>query len=497
MPAAYAELEQRFADLADLGNAVSILGWDQEVVMPPGGAEARAHSLAAMAGVLHERTTDPKLVKLVESLHRRRKDLSPRQRRSVELVRRQVRRATALPEALARDIALAESRGLEAWRAARSARDFKLFRPALEHMVELKRRVADTLSGRGAPYDALIDEYEPGACMADIDPLLTRLKEITVPLVRRVVAQRRKVDDAPLRKRIPVEAQRAFVGEVVTAMGIDRQRARLDLSTHPFCGGIGPGDVRMTSRYDPADLAGGLFGAIHEAGHGLYEQGLSPKRARTPLGGAISMAIHESQSRLWENMVARSRPFWDHWYPKLRKVHPGLKGVTVEAFWRAANRMAPSLIRVESDELTYNLHIILRYEIERDLFAGKLEVKQLPARWNDDMRSLLGVTPKHDGVGVLQDIHWAMGSFGYFPTYSLGNLYAAQFMEAARQDIRGLDKRLAAGDLGRLRDWLADHIHRHDQVYTAEQIARRVTGKPLGTEAFERYITAKVEALYG
>jgi carboxypeptidase Taq len=290
MSTAYAELEARWADIRDLEHAVSILGWDQEVTMPPGGAELRAHTLATMAGVLHERSTATDLVKLVDRLHRRRSSLSPRQRRGLDLARRQVKKATAIPESLAREIALAESRGLESWRLARAERNFKRFAPELERMVELKRTVAEKTAGRGPLYDALLDDFEPGATMATIDPLLTALRDVTVPLVKQVVDSRRKVDLKPVKARFPVEAQRQFVSQVVGGMGIAMDRARLDLSTHPFCGGIGPDDVRMTSRYDERDLRGGLFGAIHEAGHGLYEQGLSPRRSREPVGGAICRA---------------------------------------------------------------------------------------------------------------------------------------------------------------------------------------------------------------
>jgi carboxypeptidase Taq len=499
----YAELEERFAELRDLTVAQSLAGWDQEVMMPPGGAETRAHTLAALAGVVHAKATEPGLVRLVDGLHRRQAQLRPHQRRGVELARRAVLKATRIPESLARELALAESRGLETWRAARKAKDWKRFVPALKHMVELKREVAKrsaAAAGRGrggSLYDELLDDFEPGATVAALDPLFERLRAFTAPLVEEIVASGVKVSLKPLVGRFDVERQREFAREIVTAMGIDLAKGRLDLSTHPFCSGLSPGDVRMTGRYSPSDLRGGLFGAIHEAGHGLYEQGLDASRARSPLGGAVSMALHESQSRLWENLVARSRPFWRWALPRLRRRYPWMIGVTVDAMWRAANAVRPSFIRVEADELTYNLHIILRYEIERDLIEGRQQVSDLPERWNSGVQDLLGLRPKDDAEGVLQDIHWAMGLFGYFPTYTLGNLYAAQFMGAARREIRGLDGRIAKGELVVLREWLRDHIHRHDQLYTAEQLVRRVTGEPLSTEAFERHILVKAKAIYG
>ncbi len=492
---AYAELERRYAEIRDVKNGLSILGWDQEVMMPAGGAPARAHTLATLTGVAHGKTTDPALRKLVRSLGRK-KDLPRRKRRAVELVGHEVEKASAIPADLAQELALAESTGLETWRAARAAKDFRRFAPALRRMVELKREIARLTAGRGRPYDALLDDFEPGATMKQIDPLLGALKDVTVPLLGQVVASRTKVDMSPFVGRFDVAAQAAFARQVALAMGIDPERSRMDLSTHPFCGGIGPDDVRMTGRYDPKDMRGGLFGVIHEAGHGLYEQGLDARRMRSPLGGAVSMAIHESQSRLWENNVARSRPFWKHWLPKLKRAHPRLKGTTLDGVYRAANALAPSMIRVEADELTYNLHIILRYEIERDLVEGRQDVQDLPDRWNTGMEELLGIVPRDDAEGVLQDIHWAMGLFGYFPTYSIGNLYAAQFMEAARKAIRGLDGKIAKGDLGTLREWLRDAIHKHDQLYTPEQLCKRVTGKPLGVDAFARHVRKKVRELY-
>ncbi|MEZ5978637.1 MAG: carboxypeptidase M32 [Planctomycetota bacterium] len=490
--------EKHYERLVDLSNAQSILSWDQEVMMPPGGAETRALTMSALTRVVHECATDKTFVREVRSLDRSRDGLKPQERRTVELLARRVKEATAIPADLAAELSAHRSRAVQAWRGARAADDFGAFLPQLEKMVELQRRVARAKAGKGGDaYDALLDDYEPNATTAQLDPLLGELRELTVPLVARVRRSKAKFDMRPLVGRFEPDAQRRLVADVTSAMGIDGSRSRLDVSTHPFCGGVGPVDVRMTGRFDPKDLRGGLFGAIHEAGHGLYEQGLDPKRTRHPLGGAISMAIHESQSRLWENQIARSRPFWKHWLPRLKKLFPKqLAGVSLDAMWRAANAMQPSMIRVEADELTYNLHIVLRYEIERDLISGALRPKDLPARWNDTMHAMLGIRPKNDAEGCMQDIHWPAGYFGYFPTYSVGNLYAAQVMEAARAAIPDLDARVAKGDLVTLREWLRDRIHRHDRVYTADQIVKRVTGKKLSVEPFRAYITSKVDALY-
>ncbi len=491
------DLERRYAEIVGLAGAASLAGWDQETMMPPGGAPMRAQVLAALAGVIHEKKTDAGLVRLVGRLHTGRARLSPRERRALQLVKDEVDKARRIPGELARELALAESEGLEAWRGARARRDWKAFQPALEHMVRLKRRVAQLGAGKGPLYDALLDDFEPGATSAAIDPLLDELVAFSVPLLKKVRRSGRTVDTRVLTRPFPVAAQRAFSAAVVAAMGLDPARSRLDLSTHPFCSGMSPGDVRMTGRYDERDLRGGLFGAVHEAGHGLYEAQLPERRMLHPLGGAVSMALHESQSRLWENLVARGRPFWRYWYPRLRKLHPQLKAVPRDDFWRAINAVQPSFIRVEADELTYNLHIALRTRLERDLIEGRLDVADLPARWDDESHALLGLRPRHVAQGVLQDIHWAMGLFGYFPTYSLGNLYAAQFMEAARRDISGLDARIARGDLRTLGAWLADAIHGRGRTETAERVVRRVTGAPLGVEAFRRHITRRVKDVYG
>lgn len=493
-------LDQQYATLRDLAHAQSMLSWDQEVMMPPGGAEARARSLAALAGALHEKQTAKEHVRLVKQLKKASPDLPARGRRAVEIAAEEVRKATCLPADMATELALAKSKALEGWKAARANNDFKAFAKHLERLLELSREVARLQAPKRDAYDALLDEYEPGASTAELGPLLDQLEEVTVPLVKRMAKVRPRPASKPLtgtsKGTFPLHGQVRFVRQVVEAMGVDFDRARLDTSTHPFCGGDGPGDVRLTGRWNERDLRQGLYGAIHEAGHGLYEQGRSPKLARTPLGGAVSMAIHESQSRLWENMIGRSKPFWRHFLPRAKKLFPEALGkANLESVWRAANQMTPSMIRVEADELTYNLHIILRTGIERELLDGSLKVKDLPKRWNARMQETLGLTPKTDTEGCLQDIHWSMGAIGYFPTYSIGNLYAAQFMEAARADLPDLDAQVAKGQLLPLREWLQNKIHRHDRLYTAGQVVKRVTGRPLSVDPFATYIEGKVAAL--
>jgi carboxypeptidase Taq len=491
-----ADLEQRCAALRDLDHLGAILGWDQEVLMPAASAESRAHSLATLARLTHERSVDPALIGVIGELRARSTELEPEQRRLVELAWRRVRPASQIPAELAAEFALTRARALEAWRAARQASDFPAFRPWLEQLVQLSRRIAEATREQGGLYDALLDTYEPGARSAEVLPLLEQLALSSAPLLERVRDAEQPVRTKVARRRYDVPEQQAFVLEVLGKMGFDFERGRLDRSTHPFCGGNGPTDVRMTTRYAEKDLRVGLYGAIHEAGHGLYEQGLDPARARSILGGAVSMAIHESQSRLWENLVGRSRAFWKFWWKPLKRRFPAAThGYKAEDMWRAVNAIEPSFIRVEADELTYNLHILLRTRLEERLISGSLEVADLPAAWNQGHRELLGLEVPDDAQGCLQDIHWSMGSFGYFPTYSLGNLYAAQLMEAARDQLGDLDAAFAAGEFLPLRRWLQREIHRHDQLETPAELIQRITGRPLDAAAWERSMTHKVAAL--
>lgn len=492
----FSDLERRCAALRDLDHLGSILGWDQEVLMPAAAAESRAQALATLARVTHERSVDPALLDLLGELRSRASELEPEQQRAVALAWRRVRPASQIPAELAAEFALTKARALEAWRAARQASDFEAFRPWLEQLVALARRTAEATRAGGGLYDALLDTYEPDARSAVVLPLLEDLARLSAPLLERVRAaagsQRTKV----ARRRYPLADQQAFVLEVLGRMGFDFERGRLDRSTHPFCGGNGPTDVRLTTRHAEKDLRVGLYGAIHEAGHGLYEQGLDPARSRSILGGAVSMAIHESQSRLWENLVGRSRAFWKFWWKPLKRRFPqATQGYKSEDMWRAVNAIEPSFIRVEADELTYNLHILLRTRLEEGLISGSLAVADLPEAWNQGMRDLLGLEVDNDAQGCLQDIHWSMGAFGYFPTYSLGNLYAAQFMEAAREELGDLDAAFASGEFLPLRRWLQREIHRHDQLETPAELVQRISGRPLDSAAWQRAMGSKIDAL--
>ncbi|MFQ5991568.1 MAG: carboxypeptidase M32, partial [Nitrospiraceae bacterium] len=380
----------------------------------------------------------------------------------------------------------------------RAKSDFPRFLPNLRTLVSLKQEEAEYLGYTNSPYDALLDTYESGMTVAQLRPLFAAIKARLVPLLREVMTSPARVDETLLTRSFDPGRQLEFGKLVLGAMGYDFNSGRLDLSAHPFTTSFHPSDVRVTTRVHEREFTACLFSCIHEGGHGLYDQGLDPERYGTPLGEPLSLGIHESQSRLWENCVGRSRAFWKCFYPYLRQFFPEqLNGVELEGFYAAINRVKPSLIRVEADELTYNLHIMLRAEIEQDLIEGRTRVDDLPAIWNDKMASYLGVVPDRDADGVLQDVHWSLGAMGYFPTYTLGNLYAVQFYDQARRELPNLDSEIEAGRLTVLKKWLNQKIHRWGRTFTVDQLVRRVTGGSLNPEPFLSYLEDKFGRLYG
>jgi carboxypeptidase Taq len=489
-------LLDRWSEFHDLTRAGQILEWDQETNLPEGGTPARSEHLATLARVSHEKLVSRdfrRALKAAESGN----GLSPRERAMVREARREHDRAAKIPSTLVEELSRAESRALAAWRKAYRESRWSDFESHLVTIVRLKRRVADAVGYADTPYDAHLDVFEPGATVKQLDPLLGELREATIPLVRKIAAARRRPDGSILLRKFPRDAQLAFGRMVVEALGFDFTKGRIDLSTHPFCSGFATGDVRLTTRVFEDDLKPCLFGLIHEAGHGLYEQGLDEKLQRTPIGPAVSLGIHESQSRLWENIVGRSLPFWRHFLPRLKEAFPGqLDGVTVEAFQFAVNEVAPSFIRVEADEVTYNLHVILRYEIEKGLFDGSIKPQRVPDVWNRKMKELLGIVPERDADGALQDVHWSAGLVGYFPTYSLGNLYAAQLWDRVKRDLPDLEKGIERGELRPLREWLRRKIHRAGREWPAAELVRRATGKAPDPRHFVSYVTAKYGELY-
>jgi len=518
----YAKFETAVKEIKLLGSANALLSWDQETYMPPKGGAWRAEQLSLLAGLVHDRLVADEMGEMLERLRgpAERGELEPREATNVREVARSFERERKLPADLVREMAKQASLSQEAWVKARKASDFSIFAPFLEKTVELKRKAASLLgyeTDQGEIYDALLEDFEPATKTRDLVPVFDRLRGSLVKLVQAIQASGRRpdLDLSPSRglaaaaaaggarreakaRLFPVERQREFALAVAKDMGFDLEAGRLDVSAHPFCSGLQVRDVRMTTRYDERDIVMALFGVMHETGHALYEQGYDPANAGTPMAEAVSSGIHESQSRLWENQVGRSRPFWRHYYPKLQATFPeGLGDVDIDRFYFAINEVTPSFIRVEADEVTYNLHILLRTELERELIAGRIQVSDLPRLWNQKMQEYLGVTPPSDAKGVLQDIHWSLGLYGYFPTYTLGNLYAAQFFAAARQDIQGLEGKIGRGELAPLREWLRDKIHRHGQRFRAHELVREVTGKPLDPDVFAGYLQTKFGEIYG
>lgn len=494
------ELRERVAEVVDLEHAAEVLGWDQETMMPPKGATSRATQLAALSGVIHERLTHPRVGELLAALEEpgAQSKLSETDQAMVRVLRRDYDRATKLPPALVRELARTTAEGVETWRAARAANDWAAFAPTLQRIFELKRQEAAAIGYTGEPYDALLDEFEPGMTASQLVPLFSDLRAASIDLLGRIEGAPRQLSRAALEQPWDTAKQLAFSEEILRQIGFDFQAGRQDLSTHPFTTGFGPTDVRVTTRVDQNDLQVALYASIHEGGHALYDQGVPIALARTNLGSGASLGIHESQSRLWENFIGRSLPFWQFALPRLAEHFPAqARGLTPEVMTEAVNRVERSLIRVEADEVTYNLHIILRFELERRLLRDELKVADLPAVWNDTMREYLGVVPPTNSLGVLQDTHWASGLIGYFPTYSLGNLYAAQLWNALRREYPDLEERLAGGEFAIVLGWLRDRVHSVGRALLPNQILERATGERPNPTYLATYLNEKYGRLYG
>jgi carboxypeptidase Taq len=496
---AYTELIRRVREAALLESCASVLGWDERTYMPRQGSAHRAEQMALLARLCHEMFTAPQVGELLAAVEGSPlvKDTAGEAAANVREVRRQYDRAVKLPNELVEELARVTTRAQQVWQEARAASDFPAFAPWLERVVKLERDKAQAIGYRTVAYDALLDEYEPGATTAEITRLFADLRADLAPLVAAITSTGVQAPREILEREYPVEPQKQFAEAAATAIGFDFASGRLDPTTHPFCSGVGPGDCRLTTRYNPRHLNESLFGTLHEAGHGIYEQGLPAEHFGTPCGASCSLGIHESQSRLWENFVGRSRPFWEYFLPRARKLFPdALADVSLDDFYFAANDVRPSLIRVEADEATYNLHIIIRFELEQALVSGDLPPHDMPAAWDDKYHQALGVRPPNAAKGCLQDIHWSMGGLGYFPTYTLGNLYAAQFMEQVRQDLPGLDDDFRKGEFGRLKGWLNEKVHRAGRRWPAAELCRRITGRPLGHRPLLDYLRGKYAPLY-
>ncbi len=493
----YRQLIDAYCECKLVESIGAIASWDQHTYMPPKGAGHRSEQMGFLAKLGHEKLASPRLGEWLTAL-----EAGPipdaTEAVNVREIRRVYDRAVKMPGKLVEEIAKTVSQAQNFWAEARKKNDFPAFAPWLEKIVKLKREEASAVGYKDSPYDALLDEYEPGATAAEITRVFADLRADLVKLVAEIAASGKKPNVDILKREYPVDRQHIFGQSAAAAIGFDFQAGRLDTTVHPFCSGIGPGDCRLTTRYNAREVNQGLFGILHEAGHGIYEQGLDPAHFGTPAGSFASLGIHESQSRLWENQVGRSMPFWEHFFPRLQQTFAGtLDDVTQEAFVFAVNNVEKSFIRVEADEATYNMHIILRFELEQALMTGDLKPVDVPAAWNDKFKQMLDLTPPSDAQGCLQDIHWSMGGIGYFPTYTLGNLYAAQFMDQARRDLGNLDEDFRRGHFGRLKGWLNEKIHRPGQRLRAGALCKQVTGQPLTHQALIAYLRKKYEPLYG
>lgn len=491
---------ERVRPVIDLQRAAALLDWDQNTYMPPGGAEARAEQLGTLIALAHERLVSDETLQALEALEAevRGAPNDSLEAALVRVARREVDQMRKLPSSLMASLTRAASLAQNAWVKARAEARFDLFQPHLEQILQLTLEMAEHLGYERDPYDALLDRYEPEMTSADLDRLFDQLKAHLVPLVEAIRPKVDQVSDAVLRQPFSLEGQRMLGDEALKAMGFDLARGRLDTSAHPFTTSFAPGDVRITTRFDERNLAYALYSTIHEGGHALYEQGIPSELERTPLGNVPSLGLHESQSRLWENVVGRSREFWQFFLPVAQRLFPSQLGqATVEELYRAVNRVEPSFIRTEADEVTYNLHIFVRYELERDLVGGRLAVADLPQAWNAKMEAYLGIRPASDAQGVLQDIHWSQGSIGYFPTYTLGTVFAAQLFQQAEEENPGLREALARGDLMLLKEWLNRRMHVHGARYTLQEMARLVTGRELEAGPYLAYLEGKYRELYG
>jgi len=500
MKAKLDELKGRLGEVYDLEMAAALLRWDQATYMPPGGAAARGRQLALLSGIAHARLTDPALGRLIESLERETANMPPDSDEAslVRVTRREYDRATKVPPALVEELQSHSTHSYQVWIKARPANDFNKVRGVLEKTLDLSRQLADCFPGYEHVADPLIDYSDPDMKASTVSAIFEELRGRLVPIVK-AISERPPADDSCLHHRTPSEQQLAFGVEVIKRYGYDFERGRQDLTHHPFMTKFSLGDVRITTRFRENDITDSLFSTLHESGHAMYEQGIDMKYEGTPLAHGTSSGVHESQSRLWENQVGRSRAFWTYFYPKLQKAFPDeLGSVPVDAFYRAINKVQPSLIRTDADEVTYNLHVMLRFDLELQMLEGKLAIKDLPEAWAARYKADLGVTVPDHKDGVLQDVHWYARTIGgVFQGYTLGNIMAAQFFAAARAAHPDIRTQVEAGEFGTLHGWLKEHIYVHGSKFTADELVKRVTGGPMSIDPYLQYLWAKYQPLYG
>ncbi len=493
-----ARLKEILAEVDDLTRASALLEWDQQAFAPRDSAEARGQQMGTINKIGHERFTAPETGKLLEKLAKTAKSWEPDsdEARLVRVAARNYERAVKVPSAMVAEKAEITSLAAQAWQQARAESKFLHFQPHLEKVVDWIQRFAKLFEPVDHPYDALLDEYEPGMKTVEVQAIFDNIRPKQVELIK-AIAAKPQIDESMLHNHFPAKEQWDFGVEVVTAFGYDWDRGRQDKVAHPFMTNLGYGDQRITTRMNEDFYNAHIFGTMHEAGHALYEQGIPKELARSPLYNGASLAVHESQSRMWENLVGRSKPFWTHFFPRLQKVFPGQLGnVKMEDFYKAINRVAPSYIRIEADEATYNLHIMLRLGLEIDLLEGKVAVKDLPKVWNERFNSYLGIIPSDDAKGVLQDVHWSYALMGYFSTYALGNLVSAQLWEVIQRDLPDLEQQIAKGEFSGLLGWLREKLHRHGAKFEPQEIVQKITGSKINGDAYIRYLQKKFGEIY-
>jgi len=492
----FAELRRRLAEISDLGKVMALLGWDQQVLMPAMAAPARAEQMATVGRIAHVKFTDPEIGRLLDDLRDwgEAHEYDSFEASLIRVVSRDWEKASKVPADLRAEMARSAALANPVWVEARRNDDFDSFLPVLRKNLDLRKRYIDCFEVDDEPYDIVLDDFERGMRTKEVRRIFDYLKEHQAPLVKEVAA--RGVEEPPPHE-FDLAAQKVFELEVVREFGFTDDSWRLDPTVHPFASGTAIEDIRITTRYFP-DRLEGLFGTMHEFGHGLYERQIDPALARSPLARGVSLGMHESQSRMWENLVGRSLPFWRRFFPRLQELHPTLAGYDAERWYREVNRVVPSLIRVEADEATYNLHIILRFELEQAMLAGEFPLEELPEQWNARIWDYLGIEVPSNTLGVLQDVHWSGGSIGYFPTYALGNLISAQIWERVRADVPGLEEGFERGEFAPLSEWLRDHLHVLGRKFTPGETLERVTGSAeIDPEPYVRYLREKLAAIYG
>ncbi len=491
----YEAYKARLSKIADIEYSLAVLGWDQETYMPEKGAEYRAQQISTLSGICHDMSVDKELGELLKKLNKN-KDLDKKQGKNIEESYKDYKLSKKYTTEFVELLSKTTSECFQAWQKAKKESNFKIFAPHFTKMVKLKRQEAEMIGYKKHPYDALLDQYEPGTNVADLDILFKDVREQLVDFVKKIAAAKQNTD-AFAHKHYDKDKQWNFGIDLLKQMHYDFEAGRQDISIHPFTTSFNPHDVRVTTKIIENNLKSMIWSCIHEGGHGLYEQGLPVEQYGLPLGEAISLGIHESQSRMWENNVGRGLSYWKANYKKLQSYFPeNLKNVSLDEFYKGINLVKPSLIRIEADEVTYHFHILVRYEIEKALMAGDIKVDELPEFWNAHYKKYLGVQAKSDAEGVLQDIHWSHGSIGYFPTYSLGSFYAAQFFHQASKDIKGLQEHIEKGNMLPLLKWLREKIHKHGKFYSAEELCKRVTGEKLNFKYFMNYAKDRYSVIY-